>query len=285
MTRKIPRCKRILPREEFFRLKDIHDDNPWLAYENVLGLYELWNLTENENQKELLEFLIQKFSYVDSDDLRNACKAIADQIENVWQLSSENTIITAICDNAEPDGSQFLVQALKNKLSSGNWKKKLFNAITTAAHTVNGNTNIVIIDDFIGTGDKVARKIKYIQETLNRRNVVGINLYVCSLATMNFSREKLLPLVKGLFSYIWLSKGISELAPEDKREVYTLEMLNMEKHLKFAGKQRQKYSFGYGQSETLFSIDSTNVPNNVFPIFWWKLIEPGVEREPILRRL
>ena len=108
---------------------------------------------------------------------------------------------------------------------------------------------------------------------------------VCSLATMNFSREKLLPLVKGLFSYIWLSKGISELAPEDKREVYTLEMLNMENHLKFAGKQRQKYSFGYGQSETLFSIDSTNVPNNVFPIFWWKLIEPGVEREPILRRL
>ena len=57
MTKDIPRCKRVLSRDEFFRLKGIHDFNPWLAYENVLGLYELWDLTTNEVQKELVHFL------------------------------------------------------------------------------------------------------------------------------------------------------------------------------------------------------------------------------------
>lgn len=281
----IPRCKTVLSRDDFFRLKNIHDDNPWLAYENVLGLYELWNLTSNEEQKELLEFLIENFSYVDSDEFREACKAIANQIEIVWNLSPENTIVTAICDNVEPDGSQYLVQALKNKLSSGKWKKGLYNAITNAVYNVSDNENFVIVEDFIGTGNKVDRKIRYVLNTLLQRNISGVNIFVCSLAAMNFSSKRIEPLVKDLYSCKWLFKGISELAPEDKKEVYTREMLNLEQHLKFVGKQRKRYSFGYEKSETLFSVESTNVPNNVFPIFWWRLLDSGIEREPILRRL
>ena len=129
----IPRSQNLMTREEFMRLKTMHDNNPWLAYENVNGLYELWEIADNDVQKELLEFLIDNFSYVGSDKFREACKSIAYQIESEWELSPQNTIITAICDNFEPDGSQFLLQAIKNKLFGG-WKDALYNAITTAAH-------------------------------------------------------------------------------------------------------------------------------------------------------
>lgn len=68
----------------------IHDKNPWLSYENVRGLYELWELADNEEQEELLEFLIGKFSYIDSNILREACKSIAHQVEISWNLSPDH---------------------------------------------------------------------------------------------------------------------------------------------------------------------------------------------------
>lgn len=280
----IPRCKETLSRDEFYRLKNIHDENPWLAYENVLGFYELWKLTENEEQKELLEFLIENFSYVDLGKLREACKLIANQVENVWQLSPENTIVTAICDNAKPDGSQFFLQAMKNEYSF-EWRNSFYNAITNAVYEVKEHSNLVVIDDFIGTGNKVDRKITYVQNTLLSRGVADIRIYVCSLAAMGFSKERISKLANDLYSYLWLSKGIAELAPVEKKDAYNQEMLKLEQHLKMTERQRKLLSLGYEQSETLFSMASINVPNNVFPIFWWNFLDSGIERKPILRRL
>ena len=284
MTKDIPRCKRVLSRDEFFRLKGIHDVNPWLAYENVLGLYELWDLTTNEVQKELVEFLISHFNYIDSDILREACKDLVYHIENIWNLSPSNTLITAICDNAEPDGSQYILQAMKNKFSS-KWGSCLYNSITTTAHKVKSHSNLVIIDDFIGTGSKVSRKVKYVKKVFSSNNITDIRIYVCTIAAMKFSEKQFMHSVEDLYSHIWLLKGISEMAPEDKKERYISEMLSLESKLSWKDKQHNLYSLGYKQSETLFSIESTNVPNNVFPIFWWKHLAYGNERSTILRRL
>ena len=284
MLREIPRCKNLLPREEFFRLKNIHDKSPWLAYENVLGLYELWELTDCENHKEMLEFLISRFSYVDSEGVRDACKSIANQIQSVWALSSDNTIITAICDNTDPDGSQYVLQAMKNKFSA-NWRNSFYNAITNAVHKVGRGYNLVIIDDFIGTGNTVVRKVKYVRNTLEELGIEGVSIYVCSLAAMNFSGIVVADVVKNSYSYMYLHKGISELAPEVKRGTYTAAMHALEAHLYWSSKKRKRYSFGYDKSEALFSLETTNVPNNVFPIFWWPLLNPGVDRSTILRRL
>lgn len=280
----IPRCRNIVSREEFFRLKNIHDESPWLAYENVLGLYDLWELTDNESQKELLEFLISRFSYVDSEGVREACKSIANEIEKVWELSSDNTIITAICDNSDPDGSQYMIQAMKNKFSA-NWRNSFFNAITNAVHKVEHGFNLVIIDDFIGTGNTVARKVKYVQKTLEECGVDGVSIYVCSLAAMDFSRNVVAGVVKDSYSYMYLHKGISELAPASKRTSYTGAMHALEAHLHWSRNKRKTFSFGYERSEALFSLETTNVPNNVFPIFWWPYVKPGVDRATILRRL
>ena len=280
----IPRCKSTFSEYEFYRLKNIHDENPWLAYENLTGFYELWNLTNNETQKELLEFLINNFTYVNLHELLNACKAIANQIEINWKLSPENTIITAISDNADPDGSQFLLQAMKNKFSFS-WREAFYNAITNAVYAVKDDTNLVIIDDFIGSGNKVLKKVSYVQRTLLKKGIKDVNIYVCSLAAMIFSKPQLTSIVNNVFSYMWLNRGITELAPADKRMLYVKEMLALESHLHWTVKKQKMFSFGYKQSETLFSIMSTNVPNNVFPIFWWRYLRPNKMREPILRRL
>ena len=50
-----------------------------------------------------------------------------------------------------------------------------------------------------------------------------------------------------------------------------------EAHLKpKIGKMKLKnYFLGYGESEALYFSEEYRVPNNVFPIFWWRLALDG----------
>ena len=173
---------------------------------------------------------------------------------------------------------------MKNKFSA-NWRNSFYNAITNAVHKVECGFNLVIIDDFIGTGNTVVRKAKYVRKTVEELGIDGVSIYVRSLAAMNFSKSVVANVVKDQYSYMYLHKGISELAPEVKRGMYTAEMHALEDHLYWSRNKRKMFSFGYEKSEVLFSLDTTNVPNNVFPIFWWPRLKPGVDRSTILRRL
>ena len=181
--------------------------------------------------------------------------------------------------------SYALSLCLNETLAEDITQETFYNAITNAVYAVKDNANLVIIDDFIGSGNKVLNKVSYVQRTLLAKGIKDVNIYVCSLAAMIFSKPQLTSIVNNVYSYMWLNKGITELAPEDKRMLYVKEMLALESHLLWAKNVKKKYSFGYKQSETLFSIMSTNVPNNVFPIFWWRYLRPNKMREPILRRL
>ena len=70
----IPRSKYVFEKEDLVRLMDIHRRHPWLTYENPTGLEELWHVADNSSEdKELIEFLLDKFHYVDSNMLREAC--------------------------------------------------------------------------------------------------------------------------------------------------------------------------------------------------------------------
>lgn len=280
----IPRSKYVFEKEDLVRLMDIHRRHPWLTYENPTGLEELWHVADNSSEdKELIEFLLDKFHYVDSNMLREACKNLVHQIENVWNLLPENTIVTAMCDNSEPDGSQYLVQSMKNKFSEA-WKGRLCNSIAASVYKVKNGHNLVIVDDFIGTGRTASRKSAWCVEKSIELGVSDLKLYICSLAAMRSSLEKIEQSAEEIYSVYWLNKGISDEAPKEKLASYTSSMLNLEDSLSWSKGNRNLYTFGYKQSESLFSLESINVPNNVFPIFWWKDGKDD-KRPTILRRL
>lgn len=281
----LPRSKYVFEQDDLLRLMNIHSQHPWLKYENPAGLEELWHVAgENSGDKELIEFLIDKFHYVDSSMLREACKSIVCQIESIWGLSPDNTIISALCDNAEPDGSQYLIQSLKNKFSDA-WKGKLYNSIVASIHKVNKGANLVLIDDFIGTGSTVSRKAAWCLKKSRELGVDDLKIYVCSLAAMQSSYKVIESSAEDIYSVYWLKKGITEEAPKEKLAAYTKSMISLEDSLSWPDPVKKKYTFGYKQSEALFSLESINVPNNVFPIFWWKLGKETESRPTIFRRL
>ena len=281
----IPRSKYVFEKEDLVRLMDIHRRHPWLTYENPTGLEELWHVAGNSSEdKELIEFLLDKFHYVDSNMLREACKNIVHHIESIWELSPENSIISALCDNNEPDGSQYLVQSMKNKFSE-TWKGRLYNSIVTSVYNVKNGDNLVLVDDFIGTGNTVSRKASWCAKKSRELGVTDLKIYVCSLAAMRGSYKVIEHSIEDIFNVYWLNKGISDEAPKEKIAAYTKSMISLENSLSWPGSVKKKYTFGYKQSESLFSLESVNVPNNVFPIFWWKYGKGNELRPTIFRRL
>ena len=270
--------------DDFTRLTRLHLDHVWLTYEPQ-ALFELWCLSDNDEQKNIIEFLIKNFSYIDGRRLAEGSQAISNQIQNVWSLNATNTFLIATCDDSKPDGSQTLIQNLKNKFSIY-WKESnFFNSIVSGANEIPTDSNIILVDDFIGTGDTITRKLEYLNKKITERGLNVISVKIVSLASMYFAIEVLDKLGVEYYSVNWLKKGISELVSNDKREIATKSMEELEKKLqkKYHGKQIP--NFGYKKSESLFALESNNIPNNVFPIFWWPFLKGGTPRKTIFRRV
>lgn len=270
--------------EDFCTLTRLHLEHEWLQYEPD-ALFELWCLSDNDDQKNLIEFLIKNFSYIDTRKLSEGCKLIASNIELSWSLLPNDTFLVATCDDRKPDGSQSLIQSLKNKFSI-NWKESNFyNSLPIGANEVPNGSNLILVDDFIGTGDTITRKINYVRSVFEKKGFSDVKIKIVSLAAMNFSKDTLNSLDTDYFSVHWLSKGINELIEEGERSSATQSMELLEKKLKKQYHGKTLPNFGYKRSESLFALETANVPNNVFPIFWWPFLKGGGARKTIFKRV
>lgn len=269
---------------DYVSLTKLNIEYEWLQYEPE-ALFELWCLAENEEQKRLIEFLIRNFLYINGKELDLGCRAIVNHIESKWGLTATNTLISATFDNSKPDGSQMIIQKIKNKLSE-NWREcMLYNSLPTVAYNIQDNYNIVLIDDFIGTGDTICRKVNFLLKKLTDRKVNNVSIYIVSLAAMNFAKEPMDKLNIPYYSVHWLSKGISEKIDLTQRANAIKAMEDLEAKLKENVSGRKLQKFGYKKSESLFALESNNIPNNVFPIFWWTHLKDDTLRKTIFHRI
>ena len=161
----------------------------------------------------------------------------------------------------------------------------LYNSLPVAANTLQNNYNIVLIDDFIGTGDTICKKVKYLLKTLHNRKIADYSIHIVSLAAMNFAKEPMDKLKIPYYSVHWLSKGISEKIDLAKRATAIKAMEDLEAKLKENVSGRKLQNFGYKRSESLFALESNNIPNNVFPIFWWTHLKDNTKRKTLFRRI
>ena len=87
------------------------------------------------------------------------------------------------------------------------------------------------------------------------------------------------------YSVHWLSKGISEKIALVQRANAIKAMEDLEAKLKENVSGRRLQNFGYKKSESLFALESNNIPNNVFPIFWWTRLKDDTLRKTLFHRI
>lgn len=119
---------------------------------------------------------------------------------------------------------------------------------------------IILVDDFIGTGETASSAIEYVMKTLK---IDCNHIKILSIAAHNIGIKRIEQLGIKLYYSIMVKKGITDLCECQKKEDAKITMEQIEQKI---SKLREEFKFGYGKCEALISLE--RCPNNTFPIYW-----------------
>lgn len=254
--------------------------NQWLAAERYRsGLASLLSECAREEELHAIRQVLRQVRYCRSSDIMVAAAEAAHAIVGSWKLSAAETLIVGMAESNKFCGSIPYLRALQVELPSS-WIPSTHPNFDTAFRHRNGRGYLVLVDDFIGTGDKLATKITRLREN---PKTMSYKIFVVTFGGMDVGLTRIADLVDNdIYTYIALDKTISSVEPSALAKKLKDGMISLET-LIFSD-PRSDYSLGYKQSEASFFLEGNNIPNNVFPILWWENYKDDSERPTLFRR-
>lgn len=280
----------MVSKTEFSAMLNIIIENDWLSTKVSQLTDLLYEDCQNNDERALITQLLSRFKYISAKCFSDHINTLALSIATTPGIDASTTIVAAMAADSAPDSSQYLVQVLKVKLQEFGWQNAVVTNTFSAAFKASKLTgfsrlNIILVDEFVGSGRTVLNRIDEINRQFATTSVkpkISVSVIFSSIVGINILEEKEIN-----FSYIdFVERGISgfETAPEAK--IKTDIMLNMESRLAANANNHDlgECSLGYGKVESLIGIEGANTPNNVFPIFWWPNYVDGERRGPLFTR-
>lgn len=283
----ILRTTKVLPQIDLKLLFQLYQKQPWLESKES-ALLELWDLCEKSSEKLLLKDLLSRFIYLNDQTIQENLCLIQKQITDIWKFTPINTQLVGIEELTRSDSSKAIIWWLKHIFAEiPDWNKNNFVvSIGQAPHRISNGVNLIFIDDFSGTGKKIIRQLKWFKEAIHEKSLSEINIKVCCVAAMEGAKNEILKAGYDFYSPILLKKGISDHYTDQALDDAKMDMLRLESTLGNISKNAKKnFPFGRGQAEALYGMVLGNVPNNVFPIFWWNYLKNSKWRSTLFRRL
>lgn len=270
-------------RADYIQFMQLYSRQNWLIRKEP-NLEELVSICKTNEQKNLLFSLLERFHYLKDDALNVFLNQIADYVTTCG-IEIDRTQLVACTYDEEADSGQKVLDMIRSPLFERGWRNfKTVNNVGKATKFVqrDNKTNIVFIDEFVGTGRSLKTRIDWLSKNVDRE----INIRCCFIAGMKTAIKSLQNEGMEIFCPLQLEKGISEFYRSDELKAAINDMLYLESTLasQINDKKIKDYSFGYGQAEALYSLHNGNTPNSVFPIFWWIKDYNENERKTVLTR-
>lgn len=284
---------------DFEHLVELYSKNDWLRFEtNHAGLEDLWFDYEKKSDKLIIKNLINNFNYLSQEDAEIIVRdRLVDCIKK-WDLKPSNTLFVGFREHKFPDGSSILLNFFKAIMTGIDDEWNEFNFLPDFDYGKGrikkggfqdwGLTleKVVLVDDFVGTGGSAVKKIAKMKQVIsNEENHIDLKMF--SLATMLGGKMKVGRNTDVEFiSGITLKKGTTIGYELSKRKTKRESLKHMELIL-FEGRKGlllKDHSLGYGKSESLYSWNRFNIPNNNYPIFWWHRYLDGSKRKTMFNR-
>lgn len=290
----------ILNESDFICHYELYEQYDWLL-DRVKGLESLWSFL-NEEERNLIKKLFPLFRIMNYNEIIDKLVEITSTITEDWQCTPQNTIIVAICKNSKPDGSQWMVDSLKTKFEGYEWgENNICNRFDEflLSDKIMTKRNIILCDDFIGSGKTIASRIKEINKKIDEKNnnrkwwqfwkpkLRNINIYIVGIAGMEDSHSVIMQNgTSDCHIGLWLKKGIRDRfqAIEKEHNVKIMKGIELKLAKNIKKNKLKDVNFGWKEAEALFYFDGRNIPNNVFPIFWWPKLENGQDIIPLFKR-
>jgi hypothetical protein len=278
--------KKKLKREDFDRVYGLYQKQPWLL-EKEQYLIELINLCDTNEHKDLLVNLLSAFKYLSSKDLNEYYNYISDRIIYKSGFDENTTQVASITIDDEADSSQRVLNDIKVPLFKKGWcNVKTVNRFNDIPKNFKkGKNQIILIDEFIGSGKTVLGRIKNIKEWIQG----DFELKFCFLAGMDFGIELIEKCGYEVYCPLRLPKGISGryVGAFKTNAIRRMKMLEEKMAPEVNEHRLETFSLGYNDTQALYSLESCfgNTPNSVFPIFWWPRYLNSSSRDTILTRV
>ena len=126
----------------------------------------------------------------------------------------------------------------------------------------NGTALLVLVDDFIGTGDTAMKALGYVYEChpnlTNDSSVVFL-----SIASLQSGIAKIRDAGFNIYTSNVFRKGITDYYTGIPKDEKIQKMRNIERKLNVT----RKFKLGYKKSEALICMN--RCPNNTFPVYWY----------------
>lgn len=263
-------------KKSFFKIMfNLQKQQPWIA-EKESELESLLYKDCNGCDEKILMILdlIERFTHLTTEKYREKLKEIACDIVTVPNLNDYDTQIVALAADSSSDSSQLVLYELKKILEDMGWRHhKTTNRFGDCYKTQKRNpqhSNIILIDEFVGTGSTVINRVNSIHKQYLGKEIKFNKIHVKVIASTHIGKENIEGQNIDFSSQIILNKGISDYYKENNEvNKHIKHMLDLESLLSEKFNDREMPSLGYGSTESLYCRQDGNTPNSVFPIFWW----------------
>lgn len=250
------------------------------------ALSELYRMCDTEDQLNLISSLLSRFDYVDANRYTSLLDQMADYIKNTGY--PENEIgVTALTIKRDADSSQEILQHLKVHLAIKFGHRVLdcnfFNEESLKQLHERGCKHFIAVDEFTGTGSTIVERYSRFKAMKLKNTTMEFCIMSGMVDAINHVQQA------GIRIKVFnvLNKGISEYFPTEEVQSHIDNMYSLESKLaeKVNKKRLSEFSLGFRQSETLYYKFLGNIPNNVFPIFWWKAYTGKKSRKALFTRV
>ena len=271
----------------------------WLA-DYAEALDAIARLCTSDSELDLLFHLMDRFTFFEGKDTSRSVGELIGHMKDHWRLTSSATQIVAVSQDDSPDSSQALVQKLKPRLVEFEiGDTHVSNSVNKVARNASGRPTIVLCDEFVGTGTTMANKVNFVQNSVQSHSVstskeINVQIYVAVLAAMEPARQMIVDALTAnghaadnYFATVELPRGISDCFEAAEVGVRTSEMIRLESCLdqkQLPSGMTEFPTMGYGRAEALYAAEDENIPNSVFPLFWWRHLADGNSRKPMFNR-
>lgn len=247
------------------------------------ALSELYGICDNQNQRNLLKDLIIRFNCFDEEVYNLALIEITNFVACLG-YDPKKTAIVALCHDSLADSSQVVLNDLKIYINNKTGISVFINRFDKIVkHYKTGIRFFIAVDEFIGSGQTINNRY----DEFNNKKLIDAKINFCIIAGMKDAIDICKP--KGIELYVTyiMEKGISGYYSGTTLSAYIYEMNRLEQNLaRFIDQTHLiDYKFGYKKSEALYSRLNKNIPNNSFPIFWWKMNKESKNRLTLFDRV
>lgn len=266
----------------FFDLRALE----WFDEDSFDALSDLYSKDcQTDNERDLVVDLIKKTVYLTSHKFDSILNRFVQDITSKFQ--EVDTLVLATSMEDTPDSSQLVLYQMKSKFSEYNWhnidmRSKIKNLPTYARNKI----NIILVDEFVGTGTTMINRVKTINKVLSEKSITGYTIYIYVVAGTEEGIFNIMENNIDITYDIELDKGISDHYKGEMLSAHIEHMQRLESILlpNYGKCILSETHFGYGGSESLYKREGGNTPNNVFPIFWWKKYINSDDRKTLMTR-